>query len=282
MIMGVRNTKLLPSVRTRLSLLGLILVISAPGCAPDIAETDFYSLHPEEEVEATLQTLGTQTVGSVEVTLLSRTQPHTGYNRLLLQATQNGSAVDEASVQLVPMRDGQIGPLESAALVQADADGYLEAGAFFLQPKGTEQTWDVEVALDVANTSVVASFVVTVRDSLWMQTVVDPQTAAVYYISWVQPIRPTTGEDVLEMAIHQATDTGFAPVEHLALDLYPYMDMGAGEGHSTPYETPVHEVSGFYRGTINFIMAGGWDLTLFIEQSAAVRDTVVFNGFTVY
>jgi len=261
---------------------GLLLAFSLTGCAPDIAETDFYSLHPEEEAEAVIQTLGTQTVGDVELTLLARTQPYTGYNRFLLQAMQAGQALDEATIRLVPTRDGQTVPLETPASVQADADGYLEAGAFFLQPKGTEQTWNVGVELEAPGMSVEAAFTVTVRDSLWMQTVVDPQSETTYYISWVQPARPTTGEDVLEIAIHQTTDSGFVPVENARLDLYPYMDMGGGEGHSTPYDAPTHEARGFYRGTINFIMAGGWDLTLFLEQSQGERDAVVFKGFTVY
>lgn len=252
------------------------------GCAPDISETDFYSLHPEEEVEAEALTLGAQTVGAWELVLKARTAPHVGYNRLLIEATRGGTAVEEATVQLAPRRQGQTAPLYAPVTVQADAEGYLEAGAFFLQPKGDAQTWTVQMALEALGQSVVVDWDVTVRDSLWMQTLAHPLTGATYYLSWVQPARPITGEDVLIFAIHKATTTGFAPVRDVQLDVYPYMDMGAGEGHSTPYEAPQHDAGGLYRGTINFIMSGGWDLTLFVDHPSAPRDTVVFRGFTVY
>lgn len=252
------------------------------GCAPDIGETDFYSLHPEEEVESEVLTLGTQTVGSWTLALKARTALHVGYNRLLIEAVQGDAPVEKATVQLTPRRQGQAAPLDAPVTVQADADGYLGVGAYFLQPKGDAQAWMIQMVLETQGQSVVADFDVTVQDSLWMQTLLHPETGATYYLSWVQPVRPTTGEDDLAFAIHEATTTGFVPVTDVQLDAYPYMDMGAGEGHSTPYEAPTHDANGLYRGQINFIMSGGWDLTLFIDHSSAPRDTVVFRGFTVY
>ncbi len=61
------------------------------------------------------------------------------------------------------------------------------------------------------------------------------------------------------------------------LDLYPYMDMGAGEGHSTPFLAPTHVGDGHYRGEVNFIMSGGWDMT--VRMSGG--EEVIFKGFTV-
>ena len=58
--------------------------------------------------------------------------------------------------------------------------------------------------------------------------------------------------------------------------------MGADQGHSTPYEAPVHTSNGRYKGSVNFIMSGGWDMTVFIQHTDMARDTVKFNGFIVY
>ncbi|NND69985.1 MAG: hypothetical protein HKN43_00240, partial [Rhodothermales bacterium] len=76
-------------------------------------------------------------------------------------------------------------------------------------------------------------------------------------------------------------EQGFIPVTDAQIDLYPYMDMGAGEGHSTPFEKPVHIGDGEYRGMVNFIMAGGWDMTVYVQRPLSAPDTVLFQGFIV-
>jgi hypothetical protein len=60
------------------------------------------------------------------------------------------------------------------------------------------------------------------------------------------------------------------------------MDMGGGEGHSTPFTPPFEPEAGLWRCQVNFIMAGGWELSMHILRPGVDRETVRFAPFTVY
>ena len=64
-------------------------------------------------------------------------------------------------------------------------------------------------------------------------------------------------------------------------DLYPYMDMGGGDGHSTPYDDFTAE-DGRYRWMVDFIMSGGWEMTVTLTPPGESQQTFRFVGYTVY
>ena len=265
------------------AILVTVVAVALTGCAPDITETDFYSLHPDPATPvADIQTLGTNSDGSVEITLLAREDPHVGYNVLLVRASRQAVPITKATVQVVPRTGSLTAPLVSPALVEADVDGYLGVGAHFLQPKGTSQSWTVDVIVEDSGTTATVSFELSVVDSVWMQELPGSDDSDRVFVSWIRPQRPTTGNAPFEIAIHRQTTTGFAPVEDAAVDLYPYMDMGAGEGHSTPFVAPAHTDGASYVGRVNYIMSGGWDMTVRVRLASEPERSAVFAGFTVY
>jgi hypothetical protein len=267
-----------------IAILVTIVATGLVGCAPDITETDFYSLHPDPEStdNQDLLVLGTQVVGEVEVTLLARAEPHAGVNELLVQATRQGTAITNATVQAVPRSEGRVSPLEAPFAAVADEDGYLRVPAHFLQRKGTTQQWTVDISIGTPLEATRASFDLVVIDSLWMQEFVHDQTGDVYFVSWIEPQRPATGDASFELAIYRLAEDGFVGINDATIDLYPYMDMGAGEGHSTPFKAPRHTSGALYTGRINFIMSGGWDMTVRLRVGQSAEQVVVFRGFTVY
>ncbi len=261
---------------------GVLILVA--GCAPDISETDFYSLHPDpDEVgPGTLVELGSETVDGVHVTLFAREAPHVGVNELYVRASEGGVVIDEATTSAVARVDSRSAPQQSSTAAKADDEDLLPVRVMFLQPKAESVQWQVEVRLGLGSKTVAAAFDVAVEDGLWMQELERPGDDSRYYVTWVAPVRPSTGDAPFELAIYRQTEDDFVPVEGAVLDLYPYMDMGAGEGHSTPYAAPVAVGGGRYVGKVNFIMSGGWDMTVYVQFGQDEQRTIVFGGFTVY
>ncbi len=280
--------------RTVTALALLILVVSAivavSGCSPDITETDFYRLHPDPEAlePPDIMSLGTVASAAYEIELGARTAPYAGRNQLLLRIRKSGAPVTAASLEARSTRTDLSAPTPGSVVEQSTADdeGWMPMHALFLQRKGAEANWRLDVSVTVGNDTVPASFDLTVGDSLWLQEFVDATAGDVYYVAWINPIRPETGDADFELAVFRESAGEIVGVENGTLDLYPYMDMGAGEGHSTPYEAPTAKAGGpfrgLYSGRVNFIMSGGWDMTVFLRIPGLPEQEVLFAGFTVH
>ena len=261
----------------------LLGIVSFHGCAPDISETEFFREHPEAvDVGSNVIELGQANSEGLSLRLLAPEKPHIGYSTVWVEILENGVEVSAGSVDVTPIWSNQIQalvpPFSTVSASKMNEDRRFEVSPFFLQPVDQDGQWELHVDFTVASKSGTVVFQVDVDEDIWVQHV---NGDGGYYVSWVLPERPTTGNDVIQFALHRLTDSGFTPVEDAEFDLYPYMDMGAGEGHSTPFEAPVHSGNGLYTGQVNFIMSGGWDMTAYINRSAAEQDTVVFKGFTV-
>jgi len=65
----------------------------------------------------------------------------------------------------------------------------------------------------------------------------------------------------------RASMMNFPPVADAELEIYPYMDMGGGSGHSTEFNPPEATGNGYYEGSINYSMSGTWttSVTLTID-----------------
>jgi hypothetical protein len=90
------------------------------------------------------------------------------------------------------------------------------------------------------------------------------------------------GNNTFEVAVHRWTGADFVPVSDATASLSPYMDMGGGDGHSTPFTPPQALGGGRYRASVDFIMSGGWEMTVGLARPGAPAATVRFLGFTVY
>gem|GEM_PF-609134 len=259
-------------------------IVCLHGCAPDISETEFFREHPEAvDTGFNVIELGQANSDGLSFRLLAPEALHIGYSTIWVEILDNGVEVPDASIDVTPIWGNPVQavvpPFSTVPASKMDEGGRFEASPFFLQPVDQDGQWELHVDFTAASKSGTVVFNVDVDEDIWVQHVTENGG---YYVSWVLPERPTTGNDVIQFALHRLTDSGFTPVEDAEFDLYPYMDMGAGEGHSTPFEAPVHSGDGLYTGQVNFIMSGGWDMTAYITRSAAEQDTVVFKGFTVY
>ena len=266
------------------NLLTGVLLITVIGCAPDISETEFFREHPEE-VDPTTQfiEIGSQVSDGFTFRVLAPEPLTIGYSTVWLEVLNEGNAVTEGQLTLNPVwgsaTNAVMPPFTHEPAVFDSDLARFAASPFFLQPAEETGAWELHVDYDLAGTAGSLVFDIEVNEDIWVQHV---DNADAYYVSWVLPVRPTTGNDVIQFALHRLTATGFEPVDDALIDLYPYMDMGAGEGHSTPFDAPVHAGNGMYSGQINFIMSGGWDMTAYVQRGTAPPDTVVFKGFTVY
>lgn len=247
---------------------GLLLLLLLAGCAPDITETDFYRMHPSPDEGAGAEVvLLDDAAGSGRLTIVSEAPLGWGFNAIRLAQMDGWRTVDPELVFETATRRWT-SPVRSAL---DGSDGVVYA---FPVP-GSEGDWFLEVTgeTDAGNRTVRAP--VAVAEDIWIRPFGHDLVVA-----WVLPTTPRTGTDIMELALYRITSTGFEPVTDASLDLYPYMDMGGGEGHSTPYEAPVHVGGGQYRGMVNFIMSGGWDMTVKVTRAGQTHD-VLFHAFTV-
>lgn len=113
------------------------------------------------------------------------------------------------------------------------------------------------------------------------RTVVTPDGVR-YRVLWMAPRRPVEGVNTLELRVVQDTPTGAVPDGRVALSIEPYMDMGSGSGHGTPFE-PLRMVrAGVWQTQILFTMPGEWQLTVHLDRPGRRRASVRFESFTVH
>ncbi len=263
----------------------LVLALALGGCLPDgLTDFDFQALQPPAPPdELTGEALvGTASDGGLDVELVAaRGVPHLGYVRLGLRVAQAGAVVDEARIVLSAAPEA--GPAAGAALpveapaTRADADGVFRGAAFLLSPDTTARAFTVRAVVETASGQRgTVSFAVEARSDIWMQPADD------LLVSWTDPLRPVVGDNLFAVAVHRWTGTAFEPVAGLTPELAPYMDMGGGDGHSTPHSAPRTLGAGRYGWDVDFIMSGGWEMTVHLTPPGGARRTARFVGYTVY
>ena len=99
-----------------------------------------------------------------------------------------------------------------------------------------------------------------------------------YYFSWVSPETPKTGNQEWSIAVHKRESMmSFPAITDAELTVYPYMDMGGGQGHSTSFESPTHTQKGHYTGTINYSMSGVWTTQVSLTVPNDTSGVVTFE-----
>ena len=260
-----------------------VALVGLAGCVPDgLTDFDFQELQPNPPAD---ELTGEVVVGTardaglaVELTAM-RGGPHLGYVRLGLAVTRGGTAVTDATVSLSATADG--GPAAGVALPvetpTRDADAVYRGAAFLLAPDTTARQFTLTATIASGGTTAEVAFPVEARNDLWMQA-----AGADVLVSWVDPLRPVVGENRYVVAAHRWTGTAFEPIDGATVRLYPYMDMGGGDGHSTPHGAPEALGDGRYGWDVDFIMSGGWDMTVTLAPPGEADRTAAFVGYTVY
>ena len=261
--------------------ISLLILLFLTGCAPNITDTDFFREHPPQTDSRDASTeLGIIKDGHLTIRMIASDSLRMGSNILWADVMMNDSPASDGRfavlVQWVAGTRTVSSPLGTVKLIRTDTPGNFEGISLFVAPLDEEVHWQLQVFYETDGKSGETILPVDIRPSIWVQY------ADGYYVSWVQPVRPATGLAVIEFALHRLVGENFVPLENATIELFPWMDMGAGQGHSTPYEAPVHVRHGHYKGLMNFIMSGEWEMAMFIQRQGVVEDTVHFNGFTVH
>ena len=247
--------------RLRHHLVPLLFVFAAlslaSGCAPDITDTEFFSRHPGPEIDGdgTIVLLD-HSEGASRITLSHDGPLRWGYNEITAEI--EGSVSNVSTVLYLDTGSQRIeSPIGPMHILDPELDG----------------DWMIEVSFSTPAGQFIARNAIEVTEDIWVQRL----EGSDLFVSWIAPGQPSTGAEMFEVAVHTFNGSAFEPSTGLNLDLYPYMDMGGGDGHSTPYSKPVHTGNGFYQSEVNFIMSGGWDMTVLFSDT----ESVVFKGFTV-
>lgn len=249
----------------------LLLIIVAISC--DSSDTS------TPELEASL--LSTASIDGYSIELFSENDLRTGYNNLYWKVSKDGEVIELDSFSAMPiMHMTQMShscPYTSPEKM-ADYTDYYQSSANFIMPSGEMGYWEVQIEFTTKSDEAISGEIDIDVESSWMLTSTQSNNGNVYFISWYAPETPKTGNQDLTFMIHKRESMmSFPAVSDAELEVYPYMDMGGGEGHSTPFETPEAIGSGMYEGSINYSMSGTWTTTVKVITETDTTSAVTFE-----
>ncbi|MBO6534593.1 MAG: FixH family protein [Balneolaceae bacterium] len=220
--------------------------------------------------------INTTEVEGYTVQLFSESNFITGGNTLYWSIKKDGKTAELRSFSVTPMMD--MGMMQhSTPYTQPKAydefPAYYTNDATFIMPSGEMGTWDIKFTMvTMADEEISGSIDITV-DSSWHLTSVKDSNDQMYFISWNTPRNPTSGSnDIVIMLYKRETMMSFPMVADADVSIYPYMDMGSGQGHSTSFTDPVATADGAYMGNITYNMSGTWTTT--VSVITAQNDTL--------
>ncbi|SMO75643.1 FixH family protein [Gracilimonas mengyeensis] len=248
-----------------------ILAIAATSCDTTDNNKPELELIPVNQV----------TVDGYTISLEAEKEPETGANTLYWKLEQNGNIITPQSISIQPMMDmGDMmhsAPYNQPKTAEED-DRYFKNMAVFIMPSGSMGSWTINFEITTPTDEMISGEIPVEVASSWKLTSVRDDNDKVYFITWYAPQKPVTGQNDLTFLIHtRESMMNFPAVEDLVLDVYPYMDMGGGSGHSTDFTNPVATGDGFYEGDINYSMSGTWTTSVVLVAANDTLPEVVFE-----
>lgn len=233
----------------------------------------------DPELEAI--SLNSVEVQGFTIELLADATLETGYNNLYWKVSQNGEPVEISTFEVTPiMQMTQMNhacPYDNPEEMDEFDDVY-KSMAIFIMPSGEMGSWDIDFDITTSNNQVLTGSIDIEVGSSWKLTSARTEDGAAYFITWYSPEDPVTGNQELSFMIHEReTMMSFPEVSDAVLEVYPYMDMGGGQGHSTPFENPAAKGNGMYTGSINYSMSGTWTTTVQLTAGTDILDAVTFE-----
>lgn len=274
----------MPTAPLLLRRASLALALLLAACLPDgLTDFDFQALQPPrpdpEPPEAFARVAEAETEGlrlALDVFGARDGTARAGFRpaRLTLTHTDGRPAGGlEPTLRLDVLRDGQAVALPAPEAAAAGADGTLTT-ALALVPLGGEAR-------------LVARFADGRQATLAFALAPDRRRAAragdgPLWALWHAPARAVVGDNTVVVGLYEDRGAEVVTAPARRTEWYPYMDMGGGDGHSTPFTTPIEFAPGLWRSRVDFIMSGGWDLTVRAGSRGEPLRPAVFAGFTVY
>ena len=213
----------------------------------------------------------TATVDGYTVELLANNSLTTGYNQLFWKVTSGEDMVDISAIAVSPIMHmttmSHACPYDQPTKMD-EYDGVFSSMAVFIMATSEMGYWEISFDIETQTGATISGAMPIDVESSWrLNSVKSTDGTTSYYVSWYTPEQPKTGNQELSFMVHKReTMMSFPAVADAELDVYPYMDMGGGEGHSTTFENPAAAGSGMYTGSINYSMSGTWttDVTLIV------------------
>lgn len=265
----------------RFSLLCFLLI---GGCIPDdLHDFDFRENQPplpDQPGMITFELIGEKSDRTVSIRLSADGGWNAGYRPLRVVVAKAGAAVADAQVTVTGIgrfADGERSlPINRPFTADPDSVGLYGGSLFLLGDRA-----DLRILAEIQGESYEVVFEDDLPDHPLAVRNIGSDGLAVHAV-WMHPRNAVVGRNSFETVLFYETSTGFEPLGGAAVDIYPYMDMGGGDGHSTPFTTPEEHEVGRWHSEITFVMSGGWELSLYLERTGAERDTFLFSPFIVF
>jgi hypothetical protein len=253
----------------------VVLIFTLSSC--DITN----SSDSDSEPELDLVTIGSVTSGDYTISLESDSMLETGVNQLYWKIEQDGNLISPGSITITPLMDmGDMmhsTPFQQPEVAPED-DRYFSNMAVFIMASGSMGSWSIGFDITLPNQEVLIGEIPVEVNSSWRLTSVRDDEDNIYFITWMHPRQPVTGNNTLAFMVHtRESMMSFPPVVDAELEIYPYMDMGGGSGHSTEFTAPDAQEAGYYEGSINYSMSGTWTTSVSLTAGDVTLPEVMFE-----
>ncbi|MTI87864.1 MAG: hypothetical protein FH748_07840 [Balneolaceae bacterium] len=248
-----------------------VLFLAATAC--DTNDSD--------DTDLDLMPVNTVTTDGYTLSLFADRTLETGVNTLYWTVEKGGNDVPIQSFSVMPMMDmGEMqhsAPHDSPILHEEDDDYYYHK-MIFVMPSGEMGSWALNFEIETKDGNNITGEMPLEVDASWRLTSVKDANDKIYFISWMDPYKPVSGNNKLNFMVHTRENMmSFPAVDNLELIIYPYMDMGGGQGHSTDFNHPTGQGKGLYSGSINYSMSGVWTTSVRIVADNDTLPEAVFE-----
>lgn len=239
------------------------------------------NVNDSSEPQLDLIPLESVTVDGYTVSLESNDELETGANLLFWKVELAGDLITPESISINPMMDmGEM--MHSTPFDQPEAapedDRYFKNIAVFIMSSSSMGSWSVGFEITLPNDEVLIGDMPVEINSSWRLTSVQNEDGKPYYISWMHPRTPITGANDLHFLVHtRESIMNFPVAENVEMEIYPYMDMGGGSGHSTDFTPPEATGNGHFEGDINYSMSGTWTTSVTLTVDGETLPEAIFE-----
>lgn len=239
------------------------------------------STSSSDEEDLTLTSINSVVIDGYTVKLSALDKLETGDNYLFWELEKEGKSIDIETMTVTPMMD--MGTMKHAAPFKTpkryrERNKYFEGMIVFSMPSGDMGSWVINFTITTKDGQTIEGSIDVEITSSWRFTSVRDKDKNVYLITWSRPSVPTMGNNKLNIMVHtKESMMSFPAVSDAEVIIYPFMDMGSGEGHSTNFTAPVSKGNGLYEGSINYSMSGTWTTSVQLVVANDTLPEVIFE-----
>ncbi|MFA5667908.1 MAG: FixH family protein [Balneolaceae bacterium] len=233
------------------------------------------------EEDLSLTPINTVVIDGYTVKLSALDKLETGDNYLFWELEKEGKSIDIETMTVMPMMD--MGTMKHAAPFKTpkrykERNRYFEGMIVFSMPSGDMGSWTINFTITTKDGQTIEGSIEVNIASSWRFTSVKDKDGKGYFITWAKPSVPKMGNNNLAILVHtKESMMSFPAVSDAEVIIYPFMDMGSGEGHSTNFTAPVSKGNGLYEGSINYSMSGTWTTSVQLVVANDTLPEVIFE-----